>query len=374
MGCRLASRDSNQDTADAADETQNMNNKKTSQPGKKQAPSFSALAKNMDKMAVSGKGGGEGKASKQPDLQFESTKVVAKGSFGVVFKATLKGTNEQVAIKKVLQDPRYKNRELQILRMLKHPNIVDLKHFFYAKGGEKDGVYLNLVMEFIPYTVHHALKKYMQESKTVPTFVTKVYVYQILRALQYIHSLGVCHRDIKPHNLLVDIDSHVCKICDFGSAKILQKGQRNVAYICSRYYRAPELILDATEYTTAIDVWSGGCVMAEFFLGTPIFLGRSKTDQLVEIIKVLGTPSEDDCKIMNPKHHGNLPPHKGKPWSKFWGRRAPADAIDLMAKVLCYRPTERLTATQAMGHHFFDDLRKSGAKMPDGKSLPPLFD
>jgi len=307
------------------------------------------------------------------DLQFSSTKVVAKGSFGVVFKATLSSTGEQVAIKKVLQDPRYKNRELQILRMLKHPNIVVLKHFFHAKA-EQDGIFLNLVMEFIPYTVHHVLKKYMNESKSVPSMVSKVYMYQIFRALQYVHSLGVCHRDIKPHNLLVDTSRHICKICDFGSAKILQKGQRNVAYICSRYYRAPELVLDATEYTTAIDVWSAGCVFAEFFLGNPIFLGRSKTDQLVEIIKILGTPTADDCKMMNPKHHGHLPPHKKKPWDQFWGKRAPDDAIDLMSKILCYRPQERLTATEAMGHSYFDAIRSPGAQMPDGKPLPPLFD
>jgi len=319
--------------------------------------------------------GGENKRpqSSHADLQFSSTKVVAKGSFGVVFKATLSSTGEQVAIKKVLQDPRYKNRELQILRILKHPNIVQLKNFFYAKA-EKDGVFLNLVMEFIPYTVHYVLKKYMTESKRVPDVVTKVYMYQIFRALKYVHSLGVCHRDIKPHNLLVDTRSHVCKICDFGSAKILQKGQRNVAYICSRYYRAPELVLDAVEYTTAIDMWSAGCVFAEFYLGNPIFLGRSKTDQLVEIIKVLGTPTQEDCKLMNPKHHGNLPPHSGKPWDQFWGKKTPTDGIDIMSKILCYRPNERLNATQAMAHPFFDEIKKPGLKMHDGKPVPPLFD
>mmetsp|Transcript_24603 Transcript_24603/g.34382 ORF Transcript_24603/g.34382 Transcript_24603/m.34382 type:complete len:356 (+) Transcript_24603:141-1208(+) len=309
------------------------------------------------------------------DLQFSSTKVVAKGSFGVVFKATLSSTGEQVAIKKVLQDPRYKNRELQILRILKHPNIVTLKNFFYAKA-DQDGIFLNLVMEYIPYTVHYVMKKYMNESKSVPTMATKVYMYQIFRALQYIHSIGVCHRDIKPHNLLVDTRSHVCKICDFGSAKILEVGQRNVAYICSRYYRAPELVLDAVEYTTAIDMWSAGCVFAEFFLGNPIFLGRSKREQLTEIMKILGTPSEEDCKLMNPKYPGGQISQmfEKRSWPQFWGKRAPVEAIDLMDQILCYRPTERLTATKAMEHKFFDAIRSPEAKMPDGKSLPPLFD
>jgi glycogen synthase kinase 3 beta len=85
--------------------------------------------------------------------------------------------------------------------------------------------------------------------------------------LAYLHALGICHRDIKPQNLLVDSNNHVLKVCDFGSAKRLIKGEVNVSYICSRYYRAPELIFGATEYNNSIDVWSVGCVMAELLLG-----------------------------------------------------------------------------------------------------------
>jgi serine/threonine protein kinase len=93
-------------------------------------------------------------------------------------------------------------------------------------------------------------------------------------------------RDIKPHNLLVDPVRHVLKLCDFGSAKAFVPGEPNVAYICSRFYRAPELVFGATDYTTAIDVWSEGCVFAELLIGSPIFPGSSGVDQLVEIIKV----------------------------------------------------------------------------------------
>ncbi len=95
----------------------------------------------------------------------------------------------------------------------------------------------------------------------------KLYIYQCFRALAYIHALGICHRDIKPQNLLVDSETHTLKVCDFGSAKRLVQGEVNVSYICSRYYRAPELIFGATEYNNAIDVWSVGCVMAELLLG-----------------------------------------------------------------------------------------------------------
>ena len=92
----------------------------------------------------------------------------------------------------------------------------------------------------------------------VPNLLVKLYSYQLLRSIAYIHAKGICHRDIKPQNILVDTGSHILKLCDFGSAKQLISGEPNVSYICSRYYRAPELIFGATDYTTNIDVWSAG--------------------------------------------------------------------------------------------------------------------
>ena len=129
--------------------------------------------------------------------------------------------------------------------------------------------------------------------QTMPMILVKIYTYQLARALAYIHAKGVCHRDIKPQNLLVDPSRHVLTLCDFGSAKKLVAGEPNVSYICSRFYRAPELIFGAVEYTPAIDVWSMGCVMAEMLNNTPLFPGESGVDQLVEIIKILGTPTRD---------------------------------------------------------------------------------
>ena len=122
-------------------------------------------------------------------------------------------------------------------------------------------------MDYIPETVYRVLKHYNKMKQSVPPLLVKLYAYQSFRALSYIHSLGYCHRDIKPQNLLVNPESHTLKICDFGSAKRLIRGEVNVSYICSRYYRAPELIFGATDYTTAIDVWSVGCVVAELLLG-----------------------------------------------------------------------------------------------------------
>jgi glycogen synthase kinase 3 beta len=162
------------------------------------------------------------------------------------------------------------------------------------------------------------------------------------------------------------------KLCDFGSAKILVKGEPNVAYICSRYYRAPELIFGATAYTTAIDIWSTGCVMAELILGAPMFPGASGMDQLVEIIKVLGTPTKEQIKLMNPKYtEFRFPQIKAHPWSRVF-RNAEADTIDLVAQLLVYDPTTRRTATEALRHAFFEQLRQTNFILPNGKPLPKL--
>jgi serine/threonine protein kinase len=204
--------------------------------------------------------------------------------------------------------------------------------------------------------------------------LVKLYAYQSFRALAYIHSLGVCHRDIKPQNLLVDPTSHVLKVCDFGSAKRLIRGEVNVSYICSRYYRAPELIFGATEYNNIIDVWSVGCVMAELLLGQPLFPGESGVDQLVEIIKVLGTPTRDQIHSMNPNYSEfKFPQIKAHPWNKVFRSRTPPDAIDLISKLLVYNPERRLKPLEALCHGFFDELRDKNTRLPNGNPLPDLF-
>lgn len=114
------------------------------------------------------------------------------------------------------------------------------------------------VLEYVPETVYSVARQYQKSKQNVPLLFVKLYVYQLARALAHIHGLGICHRDIKPQNLLLDPETHVLKLCDFGSAKFLVKGEPNVSYICSRYYRAPELIFGSTNYTTAIDIWSEG--------------------------------------------------------------------------------------------------------------------
>jgi serine/threonine protein kinase len=308
-------------------------------------------------------------------LTYMAERVVGTGSFGVVFQAKCLETGEAVAIKKVLQDKRYKNRELQIMRVLNHPNVVALKQCFFSTT-EKDELFLNLVLEYVSETVYKVSRKYVKVNQNVPLLYVQLYTYQICRALNYLHNIvSVCHRDIKPQNLLVNPHTHQLKVCDFGSAKKLLPGEPNISYICSRYYRAPELIFGASEYTTAIDMWSVGCVMAELLLGHPLFPGESAVDQLVEIIKILGTPTREEIKCMNPNYHEfKFPQIKAHPWYKVFLKRMPPEAVDLVSRLLQYSPSLRCTALEACAHPFFDDLRNPNASLPNGRALPPLFD
>ncbi|KAI3627385.1 gsk3 [Malassezia furfur] len=327
----------------------------------------------------------DGKTGEQREIAYTNCRIIGNGSFGVVFQARLVHTggdaaqaargdedaegSDSIAIKKVLQDKRFK-----IMRVIKHPNVVDLRAFFYTNGDKKDEVFLNLVLEYVPETVYRATRHYTKVKQTMPMLLVKLYMYQILRSLAYIHSLGICHRDIKPQNLLLDPRTGVLKLCDFGSAKILVPGEPNVSYICSRYYRAPELIFGATNYTTNIDIWSTGCVMAELMQGLPLFPGESGIDQLVEIIKVLGTPSREQIKTMNPNYmEHKFPQIRPHPFSKIFRPRTPADAIDLITNLLQYTPHARLTAVEALCHPFFDELREEDVILSNGRPMPDLF-
>nr|XP_039247779.1 glycogen synthase kinase-3 beta-like [Styela clava]XP_039247781.1 glycogen synthase kinase-3 beta-like [Styela clava] len=310
----------------------------------------------------------------QQQVSYTDTRVIGNGSFGVVYQARLADNNEMVAIKKVLQDRRFKNRELQIMRKLDHCNIVSLRYFFYSSGEKKDELYLNLVMEYVPETVYRVARQFSKNKQTIPILFVKLYMYQLFRSLAYIHSCGICHRDIKPQNLLLDPETAVLKLCDFGSAKQLVRGEPNVSYICSRYYRAPELIFGATDYTPSIDIWSAGCVLAELLLGQPIFPGDSGVDQLVEIIKVLGTPTREQIREMNPNYtEFKFPQIKAHPWSKVFRPRTPPEAIALCSRLLEYSPGARILPLESCAHSFFDELRIPKATLPAGKPLPPLF-
>jgi len=180
-------------------------------------------------------------------LRFNAERIIGNGSFGVVFQASIVETGEIVAIKKVLQDKRFKNRELHIMRQLAkepHPNVITLKHCFYSSehstldthatdgSAENDdassagdsssaNIYLNLVLEYMPETVYSVARRWQKAKSMMPTSHVRLYMYQLCRALGQIHAFGICHRDVKPQNLLLDPATHLVKLIDFGSAKVL---------------------------------------------------------------------------------------------------------------------------------------------------------
>lgn len=156
-------------------------------------------------------------------------KIYGHGSFGVVYLAIIQENNEKVAIKKVQQDKRQKNRELQIMNDLAHPQIINVRHAFQTTGERPDEIQLNIVMDFMPETLYRVLKVYARSKTQLPYFLVKLYMWQTCKALAQIHKQGICHRDIKPSNVLIEPALHVARLCDFGSAKKLIRGESNVS-------------------------------------------------------------------------------------------------------------------------------------------------
>ena len=171
---------------------------------------------------------------------------------------------------------------------------------------------MNLVLEYVPLSLYTEIRQNTLKKRTLPLEQIQRYIKHLMKGLEHIHSLGICHRDVKPQNMLIDAKMEILKICDFGSSKRLTPDEPNISYICSRFYRAPEILFGSTNYTTAIgkfvtsimpmscylDIWSAGCVLAEMILGKPLYSGRNTLEQLHEIIKINGTPSNKDWEAM----------------------------------------------------------------------------
>ncbi|CAH8636168.1 unnamed protein product [Schistosoma haematobium] len=349
-------------------------------------------------------------------LSFVGT--IGQGTFGQIERATLTvpatssgtpgkknpdagafsdgGQTLQVAVKRVLQDPRYKNRELSIMQRLNnHPNVVKFYYYYYStassnsrghrSGGGRAGastsgvdVFLHLVLECFPESLCELIYRYSQRNLKIPACTVKVFTYQMLKSLAYLHSHQICHRDIKSSNLLVNEDTMVLKVCDFGSAKEMVPGTANVSYISSRYYRAPELLFGAQYYSCAIDTWSGGCVLAEMLRQHCLFMGADSVDQLVKVIRVLGTPTPQDIASMNPMYGSySFPDVQSCPVKLFFPQHTPADLLALMSKMLVYNPSLRILPSQALSEPCFDELRSVGPNgvLSNRVRMPPhIFD
>ena len=300
-------------------------------------------------------------------------KVLGSGTFGTVYSSVNPISGQKVAIKKIPQDVRYKNRELSIMKDLNHPNVISLVDSYNSKGVRENENFLHIVMEYMPLNLLEIIYNYHGYKQRVPLSLVKVLSYQLIRSLLYLEIKNVVHRDIKTENVMIEPISNRLVLCDFGCAKKLVSGEANIAYICSRYYRSPELILGSTHYNNSVDMWSAGCVIAEMVMGKPLFAGKTQNDQLIEIIKVLGSISKEDIIEINPKFTDmRMPEIKKLPWHRILNEND-ADLNDLLDSIFAYSPSKRISPLQALCHPFFEDLRKEGFRMPGGRPLPNLF-
>ncbi|PWZ17158.1 Mitogen-activated protein kinase 1 [Zea mays] len=183
------------------------------------------------------------------------------------------------------------------------------------------------------------------------------FLYQILRGLKYIHSANVLHRDLKPSNLLLNANCDL-KICDFGLARTTSETDFMTEYVVTRWYRAPELLLNSSEYTAAIDVWSVGCIFMELMDRKPLFPGRDHVHQLRLLMELIGTPNEADLDFVNEnarRYIRQLPCHARQSFPEKFPHVQPL-AIDLVEKMLTFDPRQRITVEGALAHPYLASL------------------
>lgn len=274
-------------------------------------------------------------------------------------------TTELFAIKTIPVQTEYKSRELDILKEIEHPNIITLRFYFLTQKREENKVltFQNFVMEYVSLNLQNEILFYKKHQQDFPIEHLQYIMFQLARSLLYLHGIGISHRDIKPSNILIDPVYLTLKICDFGSAKKLDVNERSITYICSRYYRAPELIFDFCNYTSKIDIWGFGAILAELFLKYPIFLGKTSETQINEIFNVLGPPPSSfyEKYQVTSMHISNTKKEiKNFPKKKLEERikNASPDAIDLISNTLEYDPDDRDSPKNILTHSFFEDLKK----------------
>ena len=305
------------------------------------------------------------------DQQYRVISVIGKGAFGVVCLGKWRN-GQTVAIKKALYDQKYINREHDILKMLNHPNCVKLFHYFISKEGKKQ--YSHYIMEYVPTDLNEFALSFRAKHVYCPLISLKVFGFQLFCGLNYIHSLGITHRDLKPQNILVDEETGILKICDFGSAKIISKNESSVSYIASRYYRAPELLMNCSFYGPPIDIWAAGCSLVELLMsGTPIFSGKTNLDVLKNIVNIIGHPRDEDYGSFQHTIMTDKSWMRTKSIRLVLPEHTPESFIDLISKIFVYDPNKRLTARECMDHPFFDDLFTNKITLlPNNIPIPKL--
>ncbi|XP_028764988.1 probable serine/threonine-protein kinase At1g09600 [Neltuma alba] len=282
---------------------------------------------------------------------FEKLEKIGQGTYSSVYRARDLETNKIVALKKVRfanMDPesvRFMAREIIILRRLDHPNVMKLEGMITSRVSGS----LYLIFEYMEHdlTGLSALPgiKFSEEQ-------IKCYMQQLLRGLEHCHKKGVLHRDIKGANLLIDYKGNL-KIADFGLATLLE-GQALTSRVVTLWYRSPELLLGATNYGVAVDLWSAGCILAELFAGKPIMPGRTEVEQLHKIFKLCGSPSEKYWKKSKLPHATIFKPQQ--PYQRVVAetfKDFPPSALKLLDVLLAIEPDDRGTASSALQSEFF---------------------
>ncbi|CAD5179541.1 unnamed protein product [Musa acuminata subsp. malaccensis] len=298
--------------------------------------------------------------------RYKIQEVIGKGSYGVVCSAIDTHTGEKVAIKKIhdifehISDAVRILREIKLLRLLRHPDIVEIKHIVLPPSRrEFKDIYV--VFELMESDLHQVIKANDDLTREHYQF----FLYQLLRALKYIHTANVYHRDLKPKNILANANCKL-KICDFGLARAAFSDTPTTIfwtdYVATRWYRAPELCGSFfSKYTPAIDIWSIGCIFAEVLTGKPLFPGKNVVHQLDLMTDLLGTPSLDTIsRVRNEKARRYLGSMRKKQPVPFGQKFPNADplALKLLERLLAFDPKDRPTAEEALADPYFKGLAK----------------
>ncbi|XP_027763371.1 cyclin-dependent kinase 3 isoform X2 [Empidonax traillii] len=237
-------------------------------------------------------------------------------------------------------------REISLLKELKHPNIVKLLDVIHSQKK------LYIVFEYLSQD----LKKYMDscQSGALPLSLVKNYLFQLLQGVSFCHSHRVIHRDLKPQNLLIN-EAGAIKLADFGLARAFGVPLRTYTHeVVTLWYRAPEILLGCRYYSTPVDIWSIGCIFAEMMTRKALFPGDSEIDQLFQIFRILGTPTEVTWPGVT-----QLPDYKGS--FPRWPKKEMKDVVpnldrdgrDLLTQLLLYDPSKRISAKAALNHQYF---------------------
>ncbi|KAM3870279.1 mitogen-activated protein kinase 12 [Diretmus argenteus] len=310
------------------------------------------------------------KTSWEVPERYRDLKQVGTGAYGTVCSAVDSRAGSKVAIKKLhrpFQSELFAKRayrELRLLKHMKHENVIGLLDVFTADLSLDRFHDFYLVMPFMGTDLGKLMKLQRLSDDKV-----QYLVYQMLKGLKYIHSAGIIHRDLKPGNLAINQDCEL-KILDFGLAR--QADSEMTGYVVTRWYRAPEVILSWMHYTQTVDIWSVGCIMAEMLKGKPLFKGNDHLDQLTEIMKITGTPTQefisklqsDDAK----SYIKSLPKVEKKDLQEVFSDVKP-QAVSLLERMLLLDPESRVTAAKALSLPYFSEFRE-----PEEETEAQLYD